>query len=46
MAKTGCEIKKNKEKTEKRALNARFECNNCGRLAKKKKHLCKPSRIK
>jgi len=45
MSKTGCEIKDDKEKTANRAAHARFECEKCGRLAKKKKHLCKPSEI-
>ncbi len=45
MAKTGCEIKDNIEKTAKRAKNARFECEKCGRQAKKKKHLCKPVKL-
>jgi len=46
MAKTGCEIKNDKEKTAKRALDARFECSKCGRIANKKKHLCKPEKLK
>jgi len=45
MSKTGCEIKGDKEKTAKRALNARFECEKCHRQAQKKKHLCKPTKI-
>jgi hypothetical protein len=45
MAKTGCEIKDDKEKTAKRAMHANFECQKCGRVAKKKKHLCKPTKI-
>ena len=45
MAKTGCEIKDDKARTAKRAENARFECKKCKRQAKKKKHLCKPTKI-
>jgi hypothetical protein len=45
MAQTGCEIKDDKIKTAKRAVDARFECKKCSRRAKKKKHLCKPVKL-
>ncbi|MFC1597598.1 hypothetical protein ACFL5Q_06645 [Planctomycetota bacterium] len=32
--------------SEKKRKPGRFECENCGAVSKKKKHLCEPKKIK
>ncbi|NQT13086.1 MAG: hypothetical protein HQ582_10085 [Planctomycetes bacterium] len=35
-----------REESERKRKPGRFECGNCGAVSKKKKHLCKPKKIK
>jgi hypothetical protein len=44
MSKTLCKTK-DKEKLASKQSEANFECNRCGKTAKKEKFVCKPKKI-